>query len=35
MLKLIISVEEFGVPEGMPKMEGKKMIGMVKPKVQK
>jgi translation initiation factor IF-3 len=32
LLKLILSVEEFGVPEGLPSMEGKKMFATLKPK---
>jgi translation initiation factor IF-3 len=35
MLKLIVSVEEFGVAESMPNMEGKKMFATLKPKSQK
>jgi len=35
MLKLIVSVEEYGTPEAMPKMEGKKMLCIIKPKVKK
>jgi len=32
LLKLILSVEEFGVPEALPSMEGKKMFATLKPK---
>jgi translation initiation factor IF-3 len=32
LLKLILSVEEFGVAESMPNMEGKKMMVNVRPK---
>jgi translation initiation factor IF-3 len=32
MLKLILSVEEYGVAESMPTMEGKKMFATLKPK---
>lgn len=32
ILKLILSVKDFGTPETLPKMEGKKMIVIVKPK---
>ncbi len=35
MLKLIISVEEYGKPESMPTMEGKKMFATLKPKSTK
>ncbi len=35
ILKLIISVEEFGVAESLPTMEGKKMFCLLKPKSQK
>lgn len=34
MLKLIVSIEEHGVPEAMPNMEGKKMFCILKPKVK-
>jgi len=32
MLKLILSVEEYGIAESMPTMEGKKMFATLKPK---
>ncbi len=32
LLKFVQELEEFGVPEAMPKMEGKKMIIMINPK---
>jgi len=32
MLKLILSVEEYGLAESMPTMEGKKMFATLKPK---
>jgi len=35
MLKLIDSVSEYGLPESMPKMEGKRMQCLLKPKVKK
>lgn len=35
MLKLIDNVSEHGLPEAMPKMEGKKMMCTLKPKVKK
>jgi translation initiation factor IF-3 len=35
LLKLIVSVEEAGIPEAMPNMEGKKMFVTLKPKAQK
>ena len=35
MLKLIDSVSEHGIPESMPKMEGKKMFCLLKPKAKK
>jgi translation initiation factor IF-3 len=35
ILKLIAAVEEFGIPESMPSMEGKKMFATIKPKTQK
>lgn len=35
MLKLIVSVEEYGLAEGLPNMEGKKLIGFIKPKPKK
>jgi translation initiation factor IF-3 len=35
ILKLIVSVEEYGIPESLPTMEGKKMFCLLKPKSQK
>ena len=35
MLKLILSIEDFGSAESVPKMEGKKMISTIKPKPKK
>jgi translation initiation factor IF-3 len=35
MLKLILSIEEYGSAESMPKLEGKKMISTLKPKTKK
>jgi translation initiation factor IF-3 len=35
MLKLMVAVEEHGIAEGLPNMEGKKLIGFVKPKPKK
>jgi len=35
MLKLMVAVEEHGIAEGLPSMEGKKLIGFVKPKPKK
>lgn len=35
MLKLIDSVSEHGLPESMPKMEGKRMQCLLKPKAKK
>ncbi len=35
MLKLIVSVEDFGKAESMPTMEGKKMFATLKPKTSK
>ena len=35
ILKLIVAVEEFGVAENMPKLEGRKMFATVKPKTSK
>lgn len=35
MLKLMVSVEEYGIAEGLPNMEGKKLIGFIKPKPKK
>ena len=35
ILKMIMAVEEFGIPEAMPKLEGRKMFATVKPKPSK
>ena len=35
MLKMILSVEDYGSAEAMPKLEGKKMLCYIKPKVKK
>lgn len=35
MLKLILSVEQYGTPESMPTLEGKKMFCTLKPKTNK
>lgn len=35
ILKLIVAVEEYGSPEAMPSMEGKKMYAYLKPKQSK
>lgn len=35
MLKLIDSISEHGLPESMPKMEGKRMQCLLKPRVKK
>jgi len=35
ILKLMVAVEEFGTAEAMPKLEGKKMFAMIKPKPSK
>ena len=35
LLKMILAVEEHGVPEALPKMEGKKMFATLKPKPKK
>jgi len=35
MLKLIVSVEEYGIAESLPTMEGKKMFCLLKPKPKK
>lgn len=35
MLKLIVSVEEYGVAESIPKMEGKRMFATIRPKNHK
>jgi translation initiation factor IF-3 len=35
MLKLIVGVEEYGLPESMPKLEGKKMFVILRPKPNK
>lgn len=35
ILKMLVSVEDFGIAEAMPKLEGKKMFCMIKPKPSK
>jgi translation initiation factor IF-3 len=35
ILKLVLDVEEFGVAEAMPKLEGKKMSVIIRPKSNK
>jgi translation initiation factor IF-3 len=35
ILKMILAVEEFGTPEAMPKLEGKRMFATIKPKPSK
>lgn len=35
LLKLVVSVEEYGILEALPSMEGKKMFANLKPKPQK
>jgi len=35
MLKLMVAVEEYGIAESLPNMEGKKLIGFIKPKPKK
>lgn len=35
ILKMIMAVSEYGTPEAMPKLEGKKMFATVKPKSSK
>jgi len=35
ILKMLLAVEEFGSPEAMPKLEGKRMFAIVKPKAAK
>lgn len=35
ILKMVLAVEEFGIPEAMPKLEGKKMFCLIKPKSNK
>jgi len=35
ILKTILAVEEYGSPEAMPKLEGKKMFATIKPKPSK
>jgi translation initiation factor IF-3 len=35
MLKVILAIEEFGMAESMPSMEGKKMFATLKPKPSK
>ena len=31
MLKLIVALEDHGIPDSMPKMEGKKMVSIIRP----
>jgi translation initiation factor IF-3 len=35
ILKMILAVEQYGSPEAMPKLEGKKMFATIKPKPSK
>ena len=35
ILKMLLAVSEFGTPEAMPKLEGKRMFAIVKPKMAK
>lgn len=35
ILKMLVSVEDYGIAEAMPKLEGKKMFCMIKPKPSK
>ena len=35
ILKMILAVEEYGTPEAMPKLEGKRMFATIKPKPSK
>lgn len=35
ILKMLVAVEEYGIAEAMPKLEGKKMFCMIKPKPSK
>lgn len=35
ILKLMVAVEDYGIAEAMPKLEGKKMFAMLKPKPSK
>jgi len=35
VLKMLVAVEDYGVAEAMPKLEGKKMFCMIKPKPSK
>lgn len=35
ILKMIVAVEDYGIAEAMPKLEGKKMFCMIKPKPSK
>jgi translation initiation factor IF-3 len=35
ILKMILAVEEYGSPEAMPKLEGKRMFATIKPKPSK
>jgi len=34
VLKLVVAVEEYGIAESMPTMEGKKMFCLIKPKIK-
>lgn len=34
MLKMILEVSEFGTPESMPKLEGKRMFSTIRPKTK-
>ncbi len=34
MLKVILAIEEFGMAESLPSMEGKKMFATLKPKTK-
>jgi len=35
VLKMIVAIEEYGVPEAFPKLEGKRMFVTLKPKTKK
>jgi translation initiation factor IF-3 len=35
LLKMIVAVEDHGIPEAMPKLEGKRMFATVRPKTNK
>jgi len=35
LLRMIVAVEEYGIPEAMPKLEGKRMFATVRPKSNK